>query len=478
MYASKHGDMLPPDLYTAMLALGDAKTADNPAAVRELAGSSVVSPAHAGLLTVPAEVTPAWVNESSSYRYLGNGEIKWSDIPDWGSIVIAHLRLDAGLKGDPTPESPEGGEIFSLGFLDGHASVCGRAGAERLIAKSAQTLDALRRGTDPPDDRLAVQNLTLVMRAVRAYAAAHEGMLPGDLGATLAYVPGDTRVTGTPQQRARIYLSPRAIKNTHIPEEPTAEWVLANCRYIYVGAADVALADIPEAQTLAMLAARAEDGFTERGIKGREEVMVPVATVGGEAATRPQVYAEWIIAQSRRTVEAVRPGAAAGALPDWVRAARDMSLIGRAVVAYAADHEDRLPPDLGATLAYLPKRIPGMPGALGAGASARGAVFLSARAEATTEVPENPTAEWVTRHASYLYIGSEGAPRVADITAVNGGTVLVHGPLGEPFKVMFPGVGLEEVVPYSDALGMSILGPKEWVEKRIAESRRVLSGGK
>jgi hypothetical protein len=457
VYADKHDGHLPPDLFAVANSLAQSEGKS----LADFARSQMISPAHEGLLKPPAQFDAAWLNEGSSYKYLGNADVSINDIQEWGDIVIAHLRLEQGLQGEPTPQNPDG-QLFTLAFLDGHVNLCTRAEAERLIEKSAATLDALRTGADAPEDRQAVQNIAMILKAVHAYAKAHEGKLPPDLGATLAFVPSDTRATATPKQRGRIFLSPRAQKNGSVPDEPTAEWVNANTWYVYLGSSDVKLDDIPEAYTTILVHAPIRDAFVQEGFGGKKFERVALGEVGGQARLELKGYAEWIVRESQKVVEAVRTGER---MPEWVHAMRDTRLIADALRAYAKAHAGTLPKDLGELAEFLPENLVGVRGPR---AEAVGRVFLTPRAEAATTFPKNPDAAWIAKNANFVYHGQPGAKIPDEMHA--DWLPLIHGPVDEAYRVMTPWIdGYVDVVPIADAFGGCSLMQKEWVVQRLAD---------
>jgi hypothetical protein len=63
-------------------------------------------------------------------------------------------------------------------------------------------------------------------------------------------------------------------------------------------------------------------------------------------------------------------------------------------------------------------------------------VYLSPRAERATQPPEDASAEWITSHASYVYLGA-GAPLKALARDLNG--ILVYGPMTETYEVYLAG---------------------------------------
>jgi hypothetical protein len=449
LYAQKHGGKLPPDLYSAMTAY--AESGGKP--VGELARSLSVSPAHAGLIAPPKEIDAPWVNEQSSYRYLGNADVALDDVQEWGEIVIAHLRLEQGHQGEPTPENPTG-ETFTLAFLDGHVLTAPRAEAERLIAKSIATLDALRDGTPLPDDRQAAQNLATIIKAIHAYAKAHEGRLPPDLGATLAYVPRDTKATATGPQRAWLYLSPRTRTTRSVPDEPTPEWVNANTWYTYLGGEDLRLEDIPEAYSLALAHARLDDAFEVRDIEGKKFETVPVGMAGGGASVARKAYVEWIVRESEKTFRAMRTGEP---LPGWVHAMRDVRIIAEAVQAYAKANDGRLPATLGETLALVPEDLPGAKAA-----GTRAQIYLSPRAETLVTPPAGADAAWVTANASYVYITAPGLT-MAHLRAM-ANVITVYSPLDEAYRVAERYADSEQIAV--GIFGGAWMAPKAWVEEQ------------
>jgi hypothetical protein len=306
-----------------------------------------------------------------------------------------------------------------------------------------------------------VQNLALVLKAVRAYAKAHEGKLPPDLGATLAYLPTGMKATETAEKRARIYLSPRTRTTRSVPDEPTPEWVNANTWFVYLGSADVHLEEIPEEYEIALVHARFDEPFRVQweGVGAPERV--PVGTAGGIASLTELPDATWRVRESERVLRAVRSGEA---LPEWVHLCRDVRAIGEGIRGYAKAHDGTMPPDLGAVLEYVPERIPG-----DRRAGARLRVFLSPRAEATEEVPGGADAAWVRAHSSYVYVSPPGA-KVAEL---EGGFAMisVHGPLAEAFRVEQAPRELLRV-PVAGPMGGAWKMPAEWVGEELAKARR------
>lgn len=450
---------LPADMTAIYAAIAKLEKTDAASAAAS-ARARLRSPAHDGLLEIPADPTSDWINNHSSYRYLAGADIKLDDLPDWGTMVVAHLRLDKGHAVEATPENPEG-EVFTVGFLDGHVEIMSRTDAQRRIFESMKIYEALRTGADLPEEQQAQRCLSLVMRGVHAYADSHNGMLPPDLGAVLEFVP-QTSLTTTPAQRARIFLSPKQQKTTTVPEAPTREWVNAHTRYVYLGDSSLRRYSIPQHMTMVLIHARPEDAVLSATFSGVRHELVPMATVNGMAASRGHEYARWIAEQSEQTFRALRAGEP---LPAWVQAASDLDALGLAMRAYARAHDGMMP----GALADLVEHIPSVnaPGAM-----TPALAFVSPAAKWTIKKPDNLTAEWVRANATYIYLPEAPAPRRYD--GVRWETVIAHAPMHESYRIMTPENGAEmiDVVPVLNSGGQGTFVPKKWAIERIETSKK------
>ena len=135
-YANKHERRLPPDLGSIL-----------PHVPPDAANKPLADPARVSLFlcpfdqkgkNIPPQPTAQWINENSSYDYLGGADLKLESIPreKLATTVIAHERLTAAKEKHRA--------LLSLLFADGHVEIAPRAPAEKMIADSKQTLQSLR----------------------------------------------------------------------------------------------------------------------------------------------------------------------------------------------------------------------------------------------------------------------------------------------------------------------------------------------
>jgi hypothetical protein len=336
-------------------------------------------------------------------------------------------------------------EWFCLGTPAG--ATCfrhSREEAESWVAESRKTIEAMRSGVAAPDDKQIVWELQEVTKAVLAYAKDHGGALPTDLGASLPYVATDNKQLSTPAQRAAIYMSPPARRGVAIPEKPTAEWVNRNTTYTYLGGPGLNLARIafPAHTVIIHDDLRRGDRYqTQRG----EVSLIPFARLRGDVERQEPKFVEEAVASSKATIDVARNG---GTLPDLPQAIQDTHIIAEAARAYAKAHDDAMPPDLGATLAYLD------PASLFADTAAeRAKVYLSPAAERAATLPTEITPEWINGHSNYVYLGDTGLSRKEFAKATNG-MVVVHSPLNEEMH-MLSAYGTDSWIAIGDISGRS-----------------------
>jgi hypothetical protein len=236
--------------------------------------------------------------------------------------------------------------------------------------------------------------------------------------------------------------------------------------YIYLGAEGVRLPAIEEPRTTVLIHGKLDDPIPVTKRDGRIVDSVALADAAGGASVASRRYAEWVLPQSRKVIEAARTG---GPLPDRQLAIRDVRLLGEAMRAYAREHEDHLPPDLGAVFPYV-----------GAGAEPplspadKARVYLSPRAERITTPPDDADADWALAHCSYGYVGA------ADLTlsAVRKQVVvtLLHGPLDETYPVLI-GDREHQMIPYFDAAHVRTCFA-EGIQEQIEETRTKLDAAR
>jgi len=459
-YSYKHDGALPADLaelIDAAAAGDEALAGDRAAAFKKL----LVAPGQRAP-ELPRDLDARAMGEKSSFVYLGRPGVQWDDLPDWGDLVVLHQRLDQGLPGQVSPRNPEG-LVYGLAFVDGHTESLPRGEAERLIADSTAVLEAAATGKAFADHLQTQADLWAVIRAVQGYAKANGGELPPTLGATLPFVPKEGKRTATAAGRARVFLSPRAQRDTHVPEEPTPEWVDAHCSYAYLASGGGAkLAAVEDPRRTVLVHQKLDDPSRVAPRGGEEVDGFAIAAANGGVTLVGRPYAEWVVPMSRKVLESARTGSP---LPDLAHEVRDVRLIGEAMRAYAKEHEGMAPPDLAALFEYVPA------GALRTGeAWERAAVFCSPGRERVSRPPEDADAAWVRAHGSYVYLGGPGLKLIDLMRQPH---VLVHAPLDEPMRELHPSLlGSEERVvavllgPYPQT------APLEWLEREEIEGAK------
>ena len=443
MYTQER-EWLPPDLGSLVQYFGEASGAD----VREIASHFVSAVDQSP--QVEGDVA-AWVNEHASFGYLGMEGVALDDVSEWDRTVIAHLKLDLGHAA-----ADGGADVVPVAFLDGHIEAMRKEDAARVIEESRQTFVALATGGRLPDRRQEPWNLRLIGKGIDAYAQAHEGALPPDLGAVLAYVP-EVRGVMTQQEKARVFLSARAARQTAIPEAPTDEWVRQHCSYQYLGSAEIALAALEDPQRTVLVHGRLDDPIEALGRSGEEQRLICLLVVAGGAGNVGRDFASWRIGHSRRIIEFARTGGKTP-LPDLQHAMRDLRLLHAALAQYAALGDGSLPAQISDVYDLI--EDPHMP----LSSEQRAAVFLSPRTERLVEIPERPAPDWIDQRASYVYLGAGRALRELR----QAGAVLLHQPADEPLE-MRTDQGERVVAPWVDAGGRIFPHPADglvdWVER-------------
>lgn len=458
-YIQAHDDQLPPDMGAMVPYLTGDLTKATPKDKADAFRKTLLSHQDQGI-KIPDDADESWAAEHSSFAYLAGGGIKLGDLADWNNLAVMHLKLDKGWA-SPRADGNPGDVTVAVGFVDSHVEVMPRARAEQVIAESTAVFEALRTGKPLPDAHQVVMDLRIVMEAVHAYAKAHEGVLPPDLGATLEFVPKDSKRLTTAADRAKVFLAPSAKATTHVPEEPTAEWVNERTSWVYLARQG------PE-DTKPVKLGEIEDPFNTILVHGKLDSPVPFMRGGagiplGKAGRGAEImdveYAAWIAGVSKRVVDSARSGTA---LPDHLNAYRDVRLILGGVMAYAKEHRGKIPGDLGSALPYV---LPD------ASVKERALVFLSPARERGAEIPEALTAEWVNAHCTYVYLpkGSVDLPLAREA----GVQLLIHGPIGETYEVMFPGMKAQ-AVPMGLVHGDIWMSPVESIERMANESATTL----
>lgn len=460
IYAANHDDRLLADLGAVFQYMGEARDSVGRSLSPADRARVFLSPEDEKAKKVPENPTPEWVNQNTSFTYLGSADLLLSSIPAWGETAIVHGDLNRGYTTNDGVS-----RIFVVCFVDSHTDAVVKSAAEAKIASSKATFQALKTGALFPDHIQVIWNVEKIMWAIDGYAKAHAGELPPDLGAALAHVPTEPRRLGTPAQRAAIFLSPAARKAAKIPDNPDAHWVNQNSSYVYLGGPGIFMDKIPMRERTVLVHGDLKDGYKVLGQDGREEQVFVISAPYGGTDGVPIEHARAVVDESKKVLSAVKTG---GPLPDYYDAMRDVELIARSILAYTKDHDGLLPPDLGATLKYIPTET--LPSAAPA---EKARVYLSPKTQRSIKVPDDPTPDWVNRNSSYTYLGGPGVPLAKVYEA--GLQVIVHGDLNEPYEISIPG-GSRGLVPCGHPVGGSAVGysPGRQLDEQIAEFKKLL----
>ncbi|MCA9277921.1 MAG: hypothetical protein H6815_03945 [Phycisphaeraceae bacterium] len=203
------------------------------------------------------------------------------------------------------------------------------------------------------------------MMALHMYAQEHDGTLPASLDDLARYArPGEL------DDSAFKYLG-----NDKITVEQLLD--MSTLAVIHL---DLSLAfDLPA------------DEFSVGGLS------VPVAYADGHVEMHPPEVARWIIDDSAAVFTALADGKE---LPERRQMLADLAIIHKALVAYCVNHDGHLPGSLGEVFPYVPDspRHTTM--------TEKASVLLTPSQRKRTALPLEPTAEWMDRNTSYMYLGS------------------------------------------------------------------------
>jgi beta-lactamase regulating signal transducer with metallopeptidase domain len=218
---------------------------------------------------IPEDVTPEWINEHTSFVYLGDEMLTEGADP---LAAILYERLDRGHE-----------DVVNLTFADFHVEAKTKDQAQAIIdrsivmieddrARTAQRAAAKagnqgsgtapgatasapsRRPADPSVARLAT--LRRLLQVLVEDTQERRGRLPGDLVDVFQFA---TRNRGpkappalSPRVAARLLLSPRAQNGLKVPDKPSVEWLREKTSYAYLAddrlTVDLMQAAIPAAQ--------------------------------------------------------------------------------------------------------------------------------------------------------------------------------------------------------------------------------------
>lgn len=243
------------------------------------------------------------VNGHAAYTYLGGPWLNLRDIPFPERIITVRGDLNQGYK-----VLGNGGEaeVFLLGDAQGLVLQPGREQAEGLLAESSQILTALRSGGPLPDHIQAGRDLKAIMAAIVTYTKAHDGELPPDLGSVMNDIPADALTKPTAQERARVFLSPKAKRSVAVPANPSPEWVNAHTTYVYLGGAGPHMANLRNG-TAQVLVRAAEPMEVPWGGGPPETMVLYVGTMERVMFNNPEMVDRWT-EESQKELDAMRGG--------------------------------------------------------------------------------------------------------------------------------------------------------------------------
>ncbi|MEX2219757.1 MAG: hypothetical protein WD749_13470 [Phycisphaerales bacterium] len=229
-YARLHDGGLPPDLGALLehIPAGSPRTATPARRARVFLSPRTKASTH-----VPDDAGPEWVNRHASYVYLGAAGLTLERVEDPQRTVLVHSRLD-----DPeTIERPDGrrSEAFALATAAGGVEAAQRPYMDWVIPASRKVLEFAASRGPLPDFQHAMRDLRVLGVAMKLYAQAHDGELPGALADLFDFIPADELRPPSESERARIFLTPRAERVSAVPEDGVREWVRAHCSYVYLG---------------------------------------------------------------------------------------------------------------------------------------------------------------------------------------------------------------------------------------------------
>jgi hypothetical protein len=383
--------------------------------------------------SVPDDADVSWVNTHSPFVYALPADLTLKDLPGWDRVIVVHLRPDLAIAVEATDTNPDG-RLIPAGTLSGMGMSLTPRAFEQRLAMSQQIIRAARDNTDFPDAVQIELDCGHILQAIRAYAAAHGDRLPPDLGSVLSYLPPDDRRRPTPRDRARVFLTPDAARNTFIPENPDADWINRNTSYVYLANDAAKLSELDE-NTLPLFHLRLDFSFEDIWYD-RPVALSILQTVQNGKEIAPRDYVEAVSRESRELFEAIK---ARRELPDRYHALRDLRYLRDAIHAYSKDHDRKLPAELADTLPYLPDdeftRVPGN----------RAAIYLSPRAQRSRgQLPESIAGAWVRENASYIYLGIGGLTP-GEFSRRGGNQALAHGPYTETYQDRGPYMTSEHV---------------------------------
>jgi prepilin-type processing-associated H-X9-DG protein len=137
LYSERHQSNLPPDLGATLTNFPSRKMWE-PGQKKDWTDAekalSYVCPDQANGLQVPQKPTPQWINQNTSYIYLGGANVKLDGIKmDASKVALAYEKRAEG----------HGGLVPVL-FLDGHVEAVNKDQVKAIVAASTKAIDAAK----------------------------------------------------------------------------------------------------------------------------------------------------------------------------------------------------------------------------------------------------------------------------------------------------------------------------------------------
>ncbi len=332
------------------------------------------------------------------------------------------------------------------------------------------------------------QNVAILVEAARQFSYENRGVLPPSLGRTLDNIDGAIerqsvslserngslggttgtvpRATVTRRPIADYYLCDTDARRNGPPAKPTEQWVNENTLYRYLAHNLVnAIGKYPP--TTIMI-------HEDLNWKGHGDT-VNVGFWDGTVRAMDRASAARAIEESRAWIDAAWAERAAsedlqeridqyGWTPILSRSVTPMKYVGIALLLYAREHDNRLPPTLGNALPYGDDEL---------SLASKARTYLLPRDQHGVAWPGTPTPEWVNANTSYVYLG-----RNVDLSRmppeVQNRTIVFHSQRDAPLK--HPKSGDVMIAIFLDGHG-EILTPAEALPA-IAASQKALDAAR
>jgi|GEM_PF-6854481 len=214
-----------------------------------------------------------WINARSMWRSDALGVNLWR-VPNPIFTVMLHARPDAWVE---APDRRKRQHVRRLAFAtsDGRADTAESEPLQAKVREARDLFEAIRDEASLPPLDDAMHDLRVLSNAIAAYARDNEGLLPPDLGEIMPYVDGLWGIHE--REPARIFLIRGDESAGRAAEIPHADWIRANCSYVYLGNAKTRLRDLRGTDATMLLHAPTDRPFESRALG---EVLRRVPIIG------------------------------------------------------------------------------------------------------------------------------------------------------------------------------------------------------